>query len=193
MRRKKYNFTLIELLIVIAIISVLSGLLLPSLNKAKGKAQKASCANNLRQIGYALASYTGDYRSVFPRVAIMRSIEPDLPTLPEVLSPHLGGNVTVFRCPSDQGINGIVGVFSDQEEGSDEVVSTSFEYASNNGRPDFDNEGSSYEFNNWLAGRRANNRSRCMLMHDLRPYHGPAGKIGSSNYLFADGRVAAWR
>ena len=37
------------------------------------------------------------------------------------------------------------------------------------------------------------NRSRSMLMHDLRPYHGPAGKAGSCNYLFADGRVDDWQ
>ena len=56
-----------------------------------------------------------------------------------------------------------------------------------------ENEGSSYEFNTRLAGRRMTNRSRSMLMHDLRPYHGPAGKAGSCNYLFADGRVDDWK
>ena len=187
---KKTNFTLIELLVVIAIIAILAGLMMPALNKARGQAQRIACRSNLRQIGIALQAYTDDSKGVFPRVAIMKSIEPDLPTIQEVLSVQIGSsNSKVFRCPSDRGISGIVGVFTDKEDGSDEVTDTGFAYASGNGKSDFENEGSSYEFNSWLAGRRMTNRSRSMLMHDLRPYHGPAGKVGSCNYLFADGRV----
>ena len=185
-------FTLIELLMVVGVIAILAGLLMPALSKARSRGNKIACRSNLRQIGLAIQSYTDDYKNVFPRVAVMKSIEtdPEIPTIQEVLAQQLGGeNSKVFRCPSDRGINGIVGVFTDEEEDSDEVTETNFEYASSNGKSDFENEGSSYEFNTWLAGRRMTNRSGSMLMHDLRPYHGPAGKIGSCNYLFADGRV----
>ena len=51
LRRNRGNFTLIELLIVIAIIAVLAAMLLPALNKARDKARDISCMSNMRQLG----------------------------------------------------------------------------------------------------------------------------------------------
>ena len=65
---KRNFFTLIEMLVVIAIISVLASMLSPALRKAHNSALNAVCVNNLKQIGAACAMYAGEYNGYLPQI-----------------------------------------------------------------------------------------------------------------------------
>jgi prepilin-type N-terminal cleavage/methylation domain-containing protein/prepilin-type processing-associated H-X9-DG protein len=64
--RKARAFTLVEMLVVIAIIAILAALLLPVLMRGKQSAQRIECVNNLQEIGTAFQIFAHDHRGQFP-------------------------------------------------------------------------------------------------------------------------------
>lgn len=63
---RKNAFTLVELLVVITIITILAGLLLPALGKARDAARNITCVSNMKQLGVAQMEYGGDYANYMP-------------------------------------------------------------------------------------------------------------------------------
>ena len=130
--RRVRAFTLIELLVVIAIIAILAALLLPSLTKAKSKAQGVQCMNNHRQLAVAWKMYVDDSRDNLPMASdginpVLSSYawvtglmdfdpnnrsnwDPRIDIMKSPLWPYCGKSLGIWKCPSDRSyvkVNGV--------------------------------------------------------------------------------------
>ncbi len=74
--RKEKGFTLVELLVVISIIAILLSILIPSLNKARGSAQRIVCMNQLKTIGMANMLYANDFSGIYVPAVDSTVIDP---------------------------------------------------------------------------------------------------------------------
>jgi prepilin-type N-terminal cleavage/methylation domain-containing protein/prepilin-type processing-associated H-X9-DG protein len=165
------GFTLLELLVVVALIALLAALLLPAVAKSKERGKSAACLSNLRQTGIALQLYVQDHDNRLP-VMHNYSADTNLPpitnslgTMDLVLSNYLG-NVRVLRCPSDRAV--------------------------------FESTGSSYWWNTLVNGQDAERLSifsfdfaphHVPLVFDKEAFHSAAGNGRGVNYLYADGHI----
>jgi len=164
-------FTLVEMLVVIAVLGVLAALLLPALSRGKETARATACISNLHQIGLALQIYVDNHHNRLPvmrdRPADTNSVATNsLPGVDVVLKAELG-NLNVLRCPSDQ-----AGIF----------VQT----------------GSSYSWNSLLNGEDADHLKVFGLnfsphgipvFFDKEGFHAARGADKAVNYLYADGHI----
>ena len=168
--RPRGGFTLIEVVMVVAVIMVLAAILVPIGTRVRAAAQSASCVSQLRQIGVGLQLYMTEQGGRFPELA-PGPTEADTagrPALNTVLLEYVGGTPEVFACPADNSV--------------------------------YPETGSSYQWNSLLNGLRIEevedslrklglsvDQSQIPVVFDAESFH--SGTADPVNFLFADGSV----
>jgi prepilin-type N-terminal cleavage/methylation domain-containing protein/prepilin-type processing-associated H-X9-DG protein len=160
-------FTLMELLLVIALVATLAAVLLPAISRSKEVARGVACLSNLHQIGISLQIYVqeNNNRLPFMRDKNLQGTN-DLPSPDMVLSNHLG-NLNILRCPSDQ-----QHVF--------ETTGSSYSWNSLLNGEDADH---------LSAFGLSFDPHQIPLMFDKDKFHSARGQKKEINYLYADGHL----
>ncbi|MCX5633417.1 MAG: type II secretion system protein [Phycisphaerae bacterium] len=185
-RKLVRGFTLVELLVVMAIIAMLTGILMPALAATRRIAYKTLCKENLHGCAIGFRMYLDDNKNVMPTITNMPNAH--LADNPIPIFTAIGkylGNPEVLKCPADKGT----------------VIGTSFfdrSQAEKDANCYFREQGSSYEYNTRLANQvieksRSAQRfsvNEIYLLRDYSAFHGTPGRTGSVMYLYADSLVA---
>lgn len=169
MRRK---FTLVELLVVIAVIALLAGLMFPVVHRSRAQGRKTQCLSNLHQIGVSIHTYVIDYKSYLP---VIPTQLPAGPKDPFWLNNVLALSKETYHCPADDQLK-------------------------YDGQTYYGRWGASYGWNIMYNGMRIDDKkvfsvdlngqnieaTNAPLMGDAEAFHGNLDK----NYLYPDGRTA---
>jgi prepilin-type N-terminal cleavage/methylation domain-containing protein len=136
---RKRGFTLVELLVAMAIISVLIGIIIPVIPKVRDSARRAVCQSNLRQIGIGIEGYQDDNREEFPRARYMPrpwlSGDED-PPLNVALADYLEPDSEVWACPGDYQVH--TATYTD-ESGRERECGVSYTYTTGLSGQTYDN------------------------------------------------------
>lgn len=96
------GFTLVEMLVVIALIAVLAALLTPVALKMSREAKRSACLGQLRSLGVSLETYLGDHLGVMPTMEMGRTSESEeAPVLETILRDYVS-TPEAFHCPGDE-------------------------------------------------------------------------------------------
>jgi len=200
---RKYGFTLVEILVVLAILAILSGLLFPVFARTRSKARQASCLSNLKQIGSAINLYSIDHDGKLPWVAALGRYQtvtnpsealygPPYYFLPDLVDRYLK-NKPVWLCPEvswQEPIRPGQITFLQNDGSYSFNYKTPPRFSQVNGKPTIVISGNQLENFPDVA--------RISMIWDTRHWGAGSGVVvqpphnGGLNVLFADGHVK-WR
>jgi len=180
-RIRNQGFTLVELLVVISIIALLTGILVPCLGKARSIAKRTICRSHLHSAAIAFRMYLDDNNHIMPPAARYPSLRlNNKKPIAEFLLPYIA-NPKALRCPADDGHR---------------RAGRTTRY--------FESEGSSYEYLETLGGVRVGmgyltdevvfnegkvHERDVHVLYDYANFHDRKGRKGSVNYLYVDGHI----
>ncbi len=198
-------FTLIEILVVVAIIGLLISIVMPSLAAARRTSKKTKCAHNLHQIGVGMEAYLNVSRDIFPAMASLPSNESNVAlieggrdpydAMSVVLKKELGGKSEVFECPADEigedtaGLRAI-GLYAGNRYYGTETTSYEWNVFLN---PDYDSETNTmgppkhrrHKRIGILGSQIRFSLANLQMMYGFEPFHGTASR-SRLNSLYAD-------
>jgi prepilin-type N-terminal cleavage/methylation domain-containing protein len=200
---RRRAFTLIEVLVSVAIIALLISIAVPSISEARLVSKRGVCQHNLHQIGLGVEQYLQVNHDVFPLICREPSVEVDVakiegnrrPFIPmaRALARELGANSKVLECPAD-----VVTTLSDQER---MAVAGGRSRLRVGGRY-YESENTSYEWDRQVNGKRRDVRKMLLLedtvsrplnqvplVNDFAPFHGGPKRINGTMFLYADGHT----
>ena len=199
------SFTLIEMLVVVAIIGTLAGLLLPVIGSAREKARRVACASNLRQIGMLISQYASDY-SYSPVPYKINAAGDAWSNQSFSNLQNYAAAPTFFHCPSDSRIPSKP--VTDWASFTSSTNACSYSLGRNLRWGGFcktnaivmDRVGTGqgiYQAGNPLTGQLTYFLASPLSFNLLNPTNGTAGAVWTNgnhrsaggNFLFADGRV----